>query len=112
MERELRYCVLKISDMAEALSFEEIHILHQMYDKVRRYREQRLAEPLECLVIEKDWPEYEPTWAIIEARVDRQQKLIGEILCSNTTPKTKEPDTSPLTNGATCGKPPHDTTSI
>ena len=24
---------------------------------------------LHCVVVEKDWPEYEPTWVDIEARV-------------------------------------------
>lgn len=62
-QREDRYIVIKRSDLA----------------KVPVAYRSALVEPLfhlqahlphrECLVLESDWPEYEPTWAAIEQRV-------------------------------------------
>ena len=64
--REERYIVFKMSDLGNSLKGDEIRKL------AREYAEQRLLKgkkPLECVVVEKDWPEYEPTWKAIEARV-------------------------------------------
>ena len=73
MERENRYLVIKRSDlrMAEKLlkpeAFEALEILEKMSNQVRANRGK---SPLCCVVVESDWPEYEPTWQAIEGRVD------------------------------------------
>lgn len=69
--REERYIVFKMSDLGNSLKGDEIRQLAQEYEEHR----QRLGKkPLECVVVEKDWPEYEPTWKAIEARVTGAQQ--------------------------------------
>ena len=68
--REERYIVFKVSDLGNSLKGDEIRRLAREYAEHRR----RLGKkPLECVVIEKDWPEYEPTWKAIEARMTGAQ---------------------------------------
>ncbi len=48
----------------------EQHILGLLARKVADYREQDMEkQPLACVVVESDWPEYEPTWEAIKKRV-------------------------------------------
>ena len=66
--RHHKYVVLKRSElwdltMTQRGQLAEIIRLHD----ARREREGK--SPLECVVVEVDWPEYEPTWNAIEARV-------------------------------------------
>ena len=65
-EREERYIVFKLSDLGNSLKGDEIRRLAREYAEQRRLRGK---PPLECAVVESDWPEYEPTWRAIEARV-------------------------------------------
>ena len=68
--RDDRYIVFKTSDLGNSLKGDEIRRL------AREYAEQRILRgkpPLECVVVESDWPEYEPTWRAIEARVTGAQ---------------------------------------
>lgn len=74
MKREHRYIVFKLTDARQALTPDEMRQLDALADKVAHYRNATLRLPLECVVVESDWPEYEPTWAAIEARVDRGQQ--------------------------------------
>lgn len=68
-EREQRYVVLKITDIAAAdLSATDLAIFNATCAKVSRSRIRRAKGPLECVVVEKDWPEFEPTWAAIAKR--------------------------------------------
>lgn len=70
-EREQRYVVLKITDIAAiGLSTVELAIFNATCDKVSRARIRRGKGPLECVVVERDWPEYEPTWQAIKQRMD------------------------------------------
>lgn len=73
MKREPRYTVLKNTDAEKHLDGDEISLLVALCDKVTlgRYRDGKPA--LQCVVIESDWPEYEPTWAAIERRVRQEQ---------------------------------------
>lgn len=64
-EREERYIVVKIRD-AQAIDSDEPF---NGYDHLRSFLKQQGIPTRESLVIEKDWPEYEPTWAAIERRV-------------------------------------------
>jgi len=68
-QREERYIVLKLSDVAR-LRPDTIERLNALVDLVRERREAAGKSPLECVVVESDWPEYEPTWAAIKARMD------------------------------------------
>ena len=68
--REERYIVFKVSDLGNSLKGDEIRRLAREYAEQRRLKGKK---PLECVVVEKDWPEYEPTWRAIEARVTGAQ---------------------------------------
>lgn len=73
-EREDRYLVIKRSDLNHVLeSFNTAFpaaALRTILEEVEKYRMSRGALPnMECVVVEKDWPEYEPTWKAIEARM-------------------------------------------
>lgn len=65
-QREERYIVFKISDLGNSFKGDEIRQLAREYvEQLRRNGK----PPLECVVVESDWPEYEPTWKAIEARM-------------------------------------------
>lgn len=70
MIRERRYTVFKHTDVEKHLSDSEIQLLCELESKINFARQQEGRGLLTAVVVEKDWPEYEPTWAMIEARVD------------------------------------------
>lgn len=70
MEREHRYIVIKIKDAQQALSEHGFNHLRQLAGFVADWRSRQGKIPLACVVVESDWPEYEPTWAAIAARMD------------------------------------------
>jgi len=73
MERENRYLVLKKHDLDMALSVVDPEVkrgFERVVEAVEILRKFREAQPLDCVVVESDWPEYEPTWQAIEKRVD------------------------------------------
>lgn len=75
MQREKRYIVLKCSDVEAAashgfLNHYQMDSLVAITSRVTEYRQRAKKPLLECVVVESDWPEYEPTWQAIEARVD------------------------------------------
>lgn len=61
-QREGRYIVIKVSDLAIVPAAVGEPFAEQLTAIQRRLPER------ECLVIESDWPEYGPAWASIEAR--------------------------------------------
>lgn len=62
-QRENRYIVIKRSDLKRVpVSYRE-HLVSPMLSLLAHLPNR------ECLVIESDWPEYEPTWSAIEARM-------------------------------------------
>lgn len=69
MKRETRYVVLKQTDIAR-LTTELQAMLAFVCDKINSDRTSKGKPPLIAAVVEHDWPEYEPTWKAIEARVD------------------------------------------
>ena len=71
MIRENRYLVLKRKDIQAHLSDYEAEQLRQIAEKVHRGRIAQGKQALECVVVEKDWPEYESTWSAIELRVNQ-----------------------------------------
>lgn len=70
MEREYRYVVIKVRDARAALTEDEGRTLDRLADKVTAYRYDQGKGRLVCVVVESDWPEYEPTWQAIERRVE------------------------------------------
>lgn len=85
-KREDRYIVFKLSDLGNSLKGDEIRRL------AREYAEQRSLKgkpPLECIVVESDWPEYEPTWKAIEARVTGIQPAPSALAQVRETTRTQ-----------------------
>lgn len=68
-QRENRYVVFKRSDMRKYLSQSERRQVEGLALHICLSREDDSKHPLNCLVVESDWPEFEPTWKAIEARV-------------------------------------------
>lgn len=73
MKRENRYLVIKNDDALLALDGSDCNHLNYIMDKIRAFRDKRGAIPLECVVIESDWPEYELVWELIRLRVEKAQ---------------------------------------
>ena len=88
--REVRYAVLKNVDVMQCLTVKELIELRRIQAKVEEHRAEIGKPPLECVVVEADWPEYEPTWKAIEARVTGVQPApsVPEF-CAWRTPKTE-----------------------
>lgn len=76
--REYRYFVIKRKDAKEALSRDERGLLNHLLGKVHDYRLGLGKKPLECVVVESDWPEYEPTWKAIEERMEQEREDNGQ----------------------------------
>nr|DAG47319.1 MAG TPA: hypothetical protein [Caudoviricetes sp.] len=73
MKREERYVVMKHTDIDSALSDSDKLLLSAVLSKIERYRKEQGKEPLNSVVVEHDWPEYEQVWKMIETRVDREE---------------------------------------
>ena len=84
-KREFRYLVLKFKDANEHLSETEKRQLALLAGKVDAGRAEAGKMPLECVVVESDWPEYEPTWAAIEARMMPQPQRCPD--CGGVKPE-------------------------
>lgn len=69
MRRENRYLVIKFKDANAALTAEQRKVLADIADSVTAYRLKNDKQPLETVVVESDWPEYERTWGMIETRI-------------------------------------------
>lgn len=65
-EREARYLVAKIRDVEAALTDIEKAELHRLMQKVDSYRTDNGKDPLECVVVESDWPNYQSTWDSVQ----------------------------------------------
>ena len=72
-QRERRYVVLKNKDIAKYLDNADIVALDRVCRKINdgRFRDGRLE--LQAVIVESDWPEYEPTWKAIEHRTGPEQ---------------------------------------
>lgn len=69
-EREQRYLVFKRADLQKHLGPSDMDSLQKIVLAVEDGRELEGKAPLECVVVESDWPEYESTWKAIEQRVN------------------------------------------
>lgn len=72
-KREERYIVLKISDIISIPYFGEkfLNRARDLMETIAWFREKSGKKPLHCVVVESDWPEYEPTWKAIEERMTK-----------------------------------------
>lgn len=77
-KRQFRYTVLKDRDVHLGLNKAERTELEALCTKVDQYRASVGRPPLICVVVEADWPEYEPTWKAIEERVEQEQEDNGQ----------------------------------
>lgn len=74
MKLEKRYVVMKLKDV-DQLPAEDYHQLGLILNKIAAIRAARGKDDLNCLVIEKDWPEFESAFKLIEERVDGQETV-------------------------------------
>lgn len=72
--REERYVVLKANDIEAALNDQERSDLIGIMLKVDNWRGANKKPDLVCVVVESDWPEYEPTWRAIENRMNKESE--------------------------------------
>ena len=72
-KREQRYFVVKVKDAKEYLDARQLEKLAEIADTISEGREKDGIPAVDCVVVESDWPEYEPTWKAIEARVTEVQ---------------------------------------
>ena len=72
--RETRYVVLKLRDIDNYLGDNDMLALQDMCSKVAAGRSQDGKPPLDCVVVESDWPEYDPVWTMIENRMQLSQR--------------------------------------
>jgi len=72
-KREQRYFVVKVKDAKEYLDAHQLEKLAEIADTISEGREKDGIPAVECVVVESDWPEYEPTWNAIEARMTGAQ---------------------------------------
>jgi hypothetical protein len=68
-KREHRYVVLKNTDIGNFLTQTEKNILAQICDKIHAERLKVGKRPLQSVVVESDWPEYETVWEMIADRM-------------------------------------------
>jgi hypothetical protein len=73
MLREIRYLVLKKTDI-EKLTNSEREILSILVNRINLIRIDAEKNRIQCVVVEHDWPEYEPTLDAIEKRISAKIK--------------------------------------
>lgn len=71
MKREERYLVLKVSDINRYLNPVAQKTLSDIAHLINGVRRSQARGELKCLVVEKDWPEYEHVWELIRLRVEK-----------------------------------------
>lgn len=72
MELEQRYIVLKEKDVKKYLDNNQKDDLVNICAEIIVKREAVNRGRLECIVIEKDWPEYETVLKLLSDRVDNE----------------------------------------
>lgn len=70
--KEDRYILIKKSDAENTLSASEWEVLNKLLSKIAYIRMVNGKLPLEAVVVESDWPEYEEVWAMIKNRVESE----------------------------------------
>lgn len=73
-KREPRYVVFKISDLLKHCDA-DLGTLDRIGHQITAGRATEGKPPFNAVVVEQDWPEFEPTWAAIEARMTANAEL-------------------------------------
>lgn len=74
MKRENRYLIIKRSDLEKVgITRTASNTINFWAEKVELFRKSQGKPPLECVVVESDWPEYELVWELIRLRVEKAQ---------------------------------------
>ena len=76
-KREPRYVVFKIKDIHAYLSAAQIDALQTVGETIAAGRAIEGKPPFNAVVVEQDWPEFEPTWEAIEARMTANAEVRG-----------------------------------
>lgn len=79
-EREDRYLVAKKSDISAALTEKEMGELQVLMQKVQEHRCDQGKQPLECVVVESDWPMYAATWDDIQRMSENKVLRMEEVV--------------------------------
>jgi hypothetical protein len=74
-QRERRFVVLKNKDIAKYLGNADIAALDRVCKKINEGRFRDGRSEMDAVVVESDWPEYEPTWKAIERRMDLKEGM-------------------------------------
>lgn len=77
-KREERYIVFKLSDVERYLTDADRAHLAMMKNEIDAGLDCANKPPFKGLIVESDWPEYEPIWKAIEARVTSAQHAAME----------------------------------
>lgn len=90
-KREKRYHVLKLSDVAQ-LPAKHKQRLQQIEQAVFAIRK---GKPLECVVVESDWPIYEATWQQVQAvaqngPIIRDPSVLISAVCNAVEPSLSD----------------------
>jgi hypothetical protein len=81
-ELENRYFVIKWKDLIEAnVSREDINKLVEIGQKIEIVRAGQYKEPRKYVVIESDWPEYQPAVdsVLLRDAMDKYKKKYGKL---------------------------------
>lgn len=77
MQRDMgKYVVVKVADAKQALTPVDFEALCDLSAFVDEFRVSVGKHPMECVVVEVDWPEYEAVWQMISDRVDGEQNML------------------------------------
>lgn len=68
-KREPRYIVFKLKDLHNYCNTEAMVALRRIGERIAEGRRDHGKPPFNAVVVEQDWPEFEPTWEAIEARM-------------------------------------------
>jgi hypothetical protein len=71
--------VLKYKDTSKYLTLNECHVLEKLLQKIKDGRAMDGKLELQAVVVEHDWPEYEPIWDAIQRRMEGRQTLEAEL---------------------------------
>lgn len=78
-KKEFRYLVFKIKDVDLYLTEQEKYSLLCIADELAVCRADAGKNPLQCVVVEDDWPEYETVWKMIRDRTEGKQTKLEDI---------------------------------
>lgn len=71
--KEPRYVVFKLKDIAAYLDDDDSRAIARIGGDIAMARRHDGKPPFNAVVVEQDWPEFEPVWAMIEARMTGKQ---------------------------------------